>query len=225
MNVYRFLIVAVLFVSAPSYSLNILPSRGQYSVPVKSYSEVVFGNVLRQKYDFSCGSAALASLLSFHYDMPSEEQDIFQKMFDSGDKELIEQQGFSLLDMKKYLESVGLKSDGFKLNLAKIRELGVPGITLVNFDGYLHFVVIKGMNDGFVILGDPSRGTMKMKYERFEEHYQGIVLLIRNRAEVGRTTFITDNDFSVYAASPIKQGVLRDSSGNLGILRPNVGQY
>ncbi|MEI8658609.1 MULTISPECIES: C39 family peptidase [Vibrio] len=225
MNVYRFLIVAVLFISAPSYSLNILPSRGQYFVPVKSYSEVVFGNVLRQKYDFSCGSAALASLLSFHYDMPSEEQDIFQKMFDSGDKELIEQQGFSLLDMKKYLESVGLKSDGFKLNLDKIRELGVPGITLVDFDGYLHFVVIKGMNDGFVILGDPSRGTMKMKYERFAEHYQGIVLLIRNRAEVGRTTFVTDNDFSVYATSPIQQGIMRDSSGNLGILRPNVGQY
>ncbi|NIY91055.1 C39 family peptidase [Vibrio diazotrophicus] len=225
MNVYRFLIVTVLFVSAPSYSLNILPSRGQFSVPVKSYSEVVFGKVLRQKYDFSCGSAALASLLSFHYDMPSEEQDIFQSMFDKGDKKLIEQQGFSLLDMKMYLESVGLKSDGFKLNLDKIRKLGVPGITLVNFDGYLHFVVIKGMNDGFVILGDPSRGTMKMKYERFEEHYQGIVLLIRNRAEVGRTTFITDNDFSVYASSPIKQGVIRASSGNLGVLRPNVGQY
>ncbi len=225
MNVYRFLAVTVLLFSAPSYSLNILPSRGQYSVPVKSYSEVVFGKVLRQKYDFSCGSAALASLLSFHYDMPSDEQDIFQNMFDKGDKKLIEKQGFSLLDMKNYLETVGLKSDGFKLNLTKIRELGVPGITLVNFDGYLHFVVIKGMNDGYVILGDPSRGTMKMKYGKFEEHYQGIVLLIRNRAEVGRTTFITDNDFSVYAASPVKQGVMRDSSGNTGILRPNVGQY
>jgi len=215
----------VLLFSAPSYSLNILPSRGQYTVPIKSYREVVFGEVLRQKYDFSCGSAALASLLSFHYEMPSDEQVIFQDMFDNGDKKLIEKKGFSLLDMKLYLHSVGLNADGFKLKLEKIRKLGVPGITLVNFDGYLHFVVIKGMNDESVILGDPSRGTMTMKYREFAEYYTGIVLLIRNKAEVGRASFITDNAFSVYASSPLKEGVLRSSSGDISILRPNVGQY
>ncbi len=225
MKVYRYIILAVLVVSAPSYSLNILPTRGQFAVPVQSYREIVFGEVLRQKYDFSCGSAALASLLSFHYEMPSDEQDIFQIMFDNGDQQLIEKQGFSLLDMKKYLQSIGLKSDGFKLELEKVRKIGVPGITLVNFDGYMHFVVIKGMNDGYVILGDPSRGTMQMKHDEFLKHYSGIVLLIRNRAEVGRASFISDDTFSVYASSPVEQGILRESSGNLGIYRPNVGQY
>ncbi len=225
MKIYRYLILAALFISMPSYSLNILLSRGVYSVPVKSYREIVFGNVLRQKYDFSCGSAALASLLSFHYDIPSEEQDIFQIMFDNGNKTLIEQKGFSLLDMKKYLESIGFRSDGFQIDLSRIRDLGVPGITLVNIDGYMHFVVIKGINDQYVIIGDPSRGTMKMEYDKFQQYYSGVVLLIRNKAEVGRANFITDNHFSVYASSPIAQSISRDSSGNIGIQRPNVGRY
>ncbi len=226
MKVCHLIIVTVLAVSTtPSHSLELLPNRGHYSVPVKSYSEIVFGNVLRQKYDFSCGSAALASLLSFHYKTPSKEEDVFKVMFDNGDKKLIEQKGFSLLDMKLYLESVGFKSDGFNLPLDKIRKVGVPGITLVNFDGYLHFVVIKGMNNEFVIVGDPSRGTIKIKYSDFEQHYMGIVLLIRNKAEVGKETFITDDNFNIYTSSPTDIAVRREGFGTLSIPRPGTGQY
>lgn len=209
--------------STPSYSLDLLPNRGMFSVPVKSYSEIIFGEVLRQKYDFSCGSAALASLLSFHYETPSNEQDIFKVMFENGDQKLIEQKGFSLLDMKLYLDSIGLVSDGFQISLEKIRQVGVPGITLVNFDGYLHFVVIKGMNNDKVILGDPSRGTITMEYEEFQQYYMGVVLLVRNKAEIGKATFITDNDFTVYATSPTDAAVLR--AGSIAIPQPGITHY
>ncbi|GAM58350.1 bacteriocin resistance protein, putative [Vibrio ishigakensis] len=215
----------MLAMSASTFAIEFLPHRANYSVPVKSYKEMLFGDVYRQQYDFSCGSAALATLLEFHYDRPSKEQQIFDAMYANGDKELISQQGFSLLDMKHYLQSVGLNADGFKLSLEKMRKTGVPGITLVNFDGYMHFVVIRGINNNNVILGDPSRGTLVLPIEVFQEYYQGLVLLVRNEATVGRAGFITDENFSIYQASPLETGVNRDSLGVYSITLPNAGDY
>ncbi len=218
------LIWLMLAVSVSANSIELLPHRAHYSVPVKSYKEIVFGDVFRQQYDFSCGSAALASLLTYHYQTPSTEQDIFKSMYAKGDKAKIKEKGFSLLDMKHHLATIGLKSDGFQIDLQKIRKFGVPGITLVNFDGYMHFVVIRGMNDHSVILGDPSRGTMIMKYDEFQKYYQGIVLLIRNEAKKGRSGFITDNKFALYNKSPVETGVSRDSLSVFSITLPVAGE-
>ncbi|MGR5411043.1 C39 family peptidase [Vibrio sp. PNB22_4_1] len=224
MRIVRNITWLMLAMSASANSLEFLPHRAHYSVPVKSYKEIVFGDVFRQQYDFSCGSAALASLLTYHYETPSSEQDIFENMYRNGDKEKIKEKGFSLLDMKMHLASIGLNSDGFQIGLEKIRKVGVPGITLVNFDGYMHFVVIRGMNKDSVILGDPSRGTMIMKYEEFQKYYQGIILLVRNEAEMGRTSFITDDQFAIYQASPLESGVPRDSLGVFSITLPVDGE-
>ncbi|KAB1458397.1 bacteriocin resistance protein [Vibrio panuliri] len=194
-------------------------------MPVKSYKEVLFGDVIRQEYDFSCGSAAVASLLTYHYGHPVNEETIFQVMFEQGDQGKIRKSGFSLLDMRNYLETKGFKADGFKVPLSKMQELGVPGITLVNFDGYMHFVVIKGMNNHSVILGDPSRGTIQMKYADFERYYSGIVLLIRNHVDIARNSYISDDNYSLYAPAPVDSGVSRNSLGVFSITLPESGEY
>ncbi|MEZ9918011.1 C39 family peptidase [Vibrio breoganii] len=211
--------------SASTFAIEFLPHRANYSVPVKSYKELVFGDVYRQQYDFSCGSAALASLLQFHYQKPAQEQEIFDAMYEQGDKDIISEQGFSLLDMKSYLKSVGLKADGFHISLEKLRKISVPGITLVNFDGYMHFVVIRGISENYVVLGDPSRGTMVMQIDEFNHYYQGLTLLVRNEAKIGRSGFIKDDNFSIYNTSPLESGVSRESLGVFSITLPSPGDY
>lgn len=215
----------MLTMSASTFAIEFLPHRANYSVPVKSYKELVFGDVYRQQYDFSCGSAALASLLQFHYQKPAQEQEIFDAMYEQGDKDIISKQGFSLLDMKSYLKSVGLKADGFHISLEKLRKIGVPGITLVNFDGYMHFVVIRGISENNVVLGDPSRGTMVMPIDEFTHYYRGLTLLVRNEAKIGRAGFINDDNFSIYNTSPLETGVSRDSLGVFSITLPSAGDY
>ncbi|CAM4035451.1 C39 family peptidase [Vibrio neonatus] len=219
------LVGLVLIYSASTFAIDFLPHRANYSVPVKSYKETLFGDVYLQQYDFSCGSAALASLLHFHYQRPIKEQQIFKVMYDKGNKEVINKKGFSLLDMKFYLQSIGLKSDGFKLSLNKIRDIGVPGITLVNFEGYMHFVVIKGITKDKVILGDPSRGTLIMSIEEFQPYYSGLILLVRSEANVGRESFIQNDNFSIYQSSPLDTGISRDSLGIFSITLPVSGDY
>ena len=49
---------------------------------VESLKERAFRYTVRQQYDFSCGSAALATLLTYHYATPTDEEDTFKAMFD-----------------------------------------------------------------------------------------------------------------------------------------------
>lgn len=87
--------------------LNGMAGGGNYLVSTKSFAEMKFDTVYKQEFDFSCGSAALASLLTFHYGNVVSEKTVFLEMYEHGDQEKIKDQGFSMLDMKNYLGQIG----------------------------------------------------------------------------------------------------------------------
>src|SRR3546814_9634417 len=74
---------------------------GFFSIPVMSLKEKRWTNVVRQQYDFSCGSAAVATLLTYHYEMPTDEARAFEEMFVRGDQAKIQAEGFSMLEDRK----------------------------------------------------------------------------------------------------------------------------
>ena len=127
-------------------------SGGAFSVPVVSMKEQRFQKTLHQQYDFSCGSAALATLLTHHYNFPVSEQDVFREMFTRGDQAKIKKEGFSLLDIKNYLANHGFDADGYVAELDKLSVAKVPAIVLIKEQGYYHFVVVKGLRDGRVLI-------------------------------------------------------------------------
>src|SRR3546814_4518007 len=88
-----------------------------------SLKEKRWTNVVRQQYDFSCGSAAVATLLTYHYEMPTDEARAFEEMFVRGDQAKIQAEGFSMLDIKQFLDRRGLQSDGFSMTLDKLAEI------------------------------------------------------------------------------------------------------
>lgn len=190
-----------------------------FRAPVVSLREARFQTVIRQQYDYSCGSAAIASLLTYHYDRPTTEAEVFTVMYEAGDQEKIRRQGFSLLDMKKYLEGRGLRADGFKMSLETLAELGVPAITLINTGGYLHFVVIKGIAEGEVVIGDPALGVRIMRLEDFEAVWHGgIVFLIREEADLARKYFNHQRDWRVRQKAPLGTALTRDALANFTLL-------
>lgn len=75
---------------------------GTAGLKLESFQERRFRTTVAQQHDFSCGSAALATLLTYSYGLPTTEKDVFDSMFGSGDKAVIGAEGFSLLDMKQY---------------------------------------------------------------------------------------------------------------------------
>jgi uncharacterized protein len=67
---------------------------GNYNVQVMSWAEIPFRTIVRQQYDFSCGSAAVATLLTHHYGRPTAEHHSFAAMWKAGDQKIIQKSGF-----------------------------------------------------------------------------------------------------------------------------------
>lgn len=197
---------------------------GDYAVPVKSLREQRFASTLHQQYDFSCGSAAVATLLTHHYGYPVSEEAVFATMYANGDQQKIRKEGFSLLDMKRYLEASGFHADGFQLPLEKLEGAHLPAIVLISEHGYNHFVIIKGIRGDRVLLGDPSSGTRAMPRAVFESIWiNQLLFVIRNKQQVAR--FNDDADWNVAPRSPLAAGISRDSLSNVTLPKLGTGEF
>jgi predicted double-glycine peptidase len=175
---------------------------GYYSVPVRSFRDIPFRTVVRQQYDYSCGSAAVATLLAFHYNMPVGESDIFSVMWQVGDRKAIARVGFSMLDMKRYLETKGFKVDGYRMTLEEIGQERVPAIALIDLGQYRHFVVIKGVRGDQVLVGDPARGLKIYSKTEFNKVWNKIVLMIHDTSI--KPAFDREAEWRPWATAPTK---------------------
>lgn len=179
-----------------------------WSVPVASMLARRFNTVVRQQYDFSCGSAALATLLRYHYDLPRSEADVFTGMWREGDRAQIRRVGFSLLDMKRYLSENGISADGYKVSLDAIAARGLPGVALVTTNGYRHFVVLKGITGADVLVGDPSLGVRTLPRDDFQAMWNGVYFVINSRRDIGQANFNGARQWRFVARAPIGQPFL-----------------
>lgn len=197
---------------------------GVFGVRVTSLKEARFKTTVPQQYDFSCGSAATATLLTYQYGVEVSEADVFLAMYQHGDQAKIRREGFSLLDIRRYLKSVGFEADGFQLPLDKLFEEGLPAIVLLNDQGYRHFVVVKGMRQGRVLVGDPARGTRSLSRERFEQLRDNDVLFVihNRRAQV---QFNQPRDWRMAPVAPLGTGVSREGLHNIVIPKLSSGEF
>lgn len=199
-RLHNALFALFILASLPSHAANIVlgGGAGEYHVKTKTFFDQRFYRTVHQRFDFSCGSAALATLLSYHYGMKVDEKSVIQDMYDAGDKKKIEREGFSMLDMKTYLASIGLKADGYKESLDKLTKVGIPAIVLINHNGYLHFVVVKGVTKDKVLLGDPSLGARTVDRKTFESQWNNILFVINDRMDVAKKTFNTAQAWQIH---------------------------
>lgn len=195
------------------------------NVSVTSFADRPFITVVRQEYDFSCGSAAIATLLTYHFDHPITENQAFDAMYAAGDQAKIRKEGFSLLDMKHFLDSQGYKADGFRVTLDRVAHVGIPVIALITTKGYRHFVVIAGVRNGEVLLADPARGLTAMGQADFEKIWNGIVLAVVNHPDVARTAFNQEKEWSIPRPAPLERGVDRSGIATLTTMMPEPGFF
>ena len=172
-------------------------------IPVVPLVDLPFKYVVPQRYDTSCGAAALATLLTEHYGIPIREEQIFAEMWDSGDKQRIIDVGFSLLDLKKYLkESKNLASNGFRVDLERLERLGVAGVVLIDEEDLTHFVVLSGFKGDQVLLADPALGMRVMSRDRFLEVWNGIFFAVTERKRTAQASFGAPRFWSTTRQAP-----------------------
>jgi hypothetical protein len=150
------------------------PSMAEGRGPVKSLLEMRQDRVVVQQWDLSCGAAALATLLNYQHGDPVSEREIAKGLIQR-EEYLAEpllvraRHGFSLLDLKRYVEARGYQGIGYgKLTLEDLIERA-PIMVPVRFYGYNHFVVFRGALGDRVSLADPAFGNRTMLAAKFED--------------------------------------------------------
>ncbi|QDP18497.1 C39 family peptidase [Sphingomonas xanthus] len=147
-------------------------------VGVKSWKALKFTNLVRQQTDFSCGAAAMATVFNFGFGHKTTERQILVNMLKVADPEVVREKGFSLLDMKNYAKQIGYAAEGYEVDYEALTNLKVPGIALINLNGYKHFVVIRKADAHYVHVGDPALGNRTMKREDFLAAWNKVVFVM-----------------------------------------------
>ncbi len=164
---------------------------------------------MKQKYDFSCGAASLATVLTYFYNDRTTEEEIIR--FVLGKKRLyykkikdLKKEDFylTLKDLVDYLKHNGYKPLPVALKLEDLKYLKYPAIVFVMFRGQEHFSVFKGIDDRYVYLADPSLGNIVVPIDRFKEmfytrndkNYPGKILIVyKNTKDVNPKFLSTEH--------------------------------
>lgn len=145
--------------------------------PVRSLLEMRHERVVVQEWDLSCGAAALATLLNYQIGDGVSEKEVALGLIDRdeylNDPNFVRfRQGFSLLDLKRFVDGRGYKGVGLGKLVVNDLLSSAPVMVPVNFNGYNHFVVFRGMVETLsgknrVLLADPAYGNRTMQIQKF----------------------------------------------------------
>jgi predicted double-glycine peptidase len=140
---------------------------------VRSLLEMRRDRMVVQEFDLSCGAAALATLLNYQHGDPIGEREIALGLI--GQERYLEnpelvriRHGFSLLDIKTFVESRGYTGIGFGGLELEDLERKAPIMVPIRTSGYNHFVVFRGVFGNRVLLADPAFGNRTMTIGRFQ---------------------------------------------------------
>ena len=158
--------------------------------PARSIRDLRDQNVVKQRFDFSCGAAALATLLHYGLGKSVTEAQVMVGLFDlPTDAEKAERRrtGFSLLDLQRVAQAQGYDAQGFRLEPDQLPMLGGPVIVFIEPRGYKHFAVLRGVRGDRVYLADPSRGNIRMPMYAFldtwlQDDGKGIIFVVEPKS-------------------------------------------
>jgi len=179
---------------------------------VRSLQEIRQERVVRQKWDLSCGSAALSTLLTYDVGDPIGEGEIIASILQRADPVKIRaRQGFSLLDLKRFVVARGHEADGYgRLDLAHLARMA-PAIVPTVMAGLDHFVVVRGIREGHVLLADPGFGNRTLTVEKFEAIWpRRIAFVVRPKGderESAAQTPLSDSDLSIVRPPMVREAV------------------
>jgi predicted double-glycine peptidase len=142
--------------------------------------------VVKQQFDYSCGSAALATLLSFGLDDQVSEQDLLRALLEplsAPDLAKLEHQGLTLTALQKLARARGHRAQGFRIESSQLAALTRPVIVFIRPNGFPHYAVLKGVRGDRADLADPTLGNLRLPLYQFlaqwaDESGRGVILAV-----------------------------------------------
>ncbi|WOJ95502.1 cysteine peptidase family C39 domain-containing protein [Congregibacter brevis] len=151
--------------------------------------------IVKQQRDFSCGAAALATLLTYFYRDPVSERELLVQLINgrndhyndhhndqhndhgsghhsdhhSDNKQPAKRSlGLSFSDMKMLAHTRHYPAMGFAVTYEDLKNLRLPVIVALTVNGRGHFSVLRRVDEfGRAFLADPSWGNRQLGREEF----------------------------------------------------------
>ncbi len=141
---------------------------------VLPFSVLKLKKTVLQRYEESCGAAALATIMNLYGQQINEKQ-IIDKASTSD--------MLSFAQMADISKDFGFNSSGYKIDIEIFESLKVPVIARIdNRENYAHFVVVMNHNGDFVSIFDPSFGyyiqNKKEFFKWWSEETYGYILVV-----------------------------------------------
>jgi hypothetical protein len=140
------------------------------SFRVQSLKEIREHAVVMHRWETSCAAASLATVLTYAFQDPVSERQVAAKMLNKTEPAKVRARGgFSLLDMKRFVEDRGYSGEAYKyLSFDDLKLFRAP-IVPIRVHGFNHYVVLNAITDREVLLADPAFGNRAMPLARFEK--------------------------------------------------------
>ncbi len=168
--------------SAQFWRAPVRDSNHVTSYDVCSWMALKRQNVIMQKRDYSCGAAALATLMRYYWlDQTATEEKILNKLPKAlTAKELQERirNGLTMTDLEKLANEVGYDAVKLKGTFSELAESKSPVIVGIVVRGFDHFVVVRGVGGPWVYLADSSRGNIRVPIDTFVSQWQENAMLV-----------------------------------------------
>ena len=149
---------------------------------VWSYKEIKERQIVMQKYDYSCGAAVLATILTYYWDDKTDEAYFLNKMpkLKLSEKELKDriENGLTLTDLRNLANMAHYQATMAKVKFEELAQGKVPVIVGVTIRKHEHFVIFRGADDRYCYLADPIRGNIREPICDFLEQWQKNAILV-----------------------------------------------
>jgi uncharacterized protein len=197
------------------------PEEVQGNKNIRSLKQIRNEGVVRQRWDMSCGAAALSTVLTYDFKDNTPETAIVVWILHRVDPVKVRARGgFSLLDLKRFAQARGYSAEGFSgMTIADLVAEKQSVIVPIRSKGLDHFVVVKGVYDGRVILADPGFGNTTMLVDQFEKLWKnGIVFVVHPPDPL----MMPDQKLSLAARTQADETIITRS---IGVLTPSNPLY
>jgi predicted double-glycine peptidase len=149
--------------------------------PVESWQERKTRHVVMQQRDYSCGAAALATLLRYYWGHNVNEKtvlDVVENMLSSEELQERAKEGLTMADVNKAAVIMGYQAVVGEVTLEQLTDSKVPVILVINLGGTNHFVVCRDIIGGCVFLADPIRGNRRISTAAFKTAWVRNAILV-----------------------------------------------
>jgi len=176
-----------------------------------SLRELRYQRMIGQTTWFTCGPAAVATLLAYYFGLQVGEGDILEISLEvmGADAAKVET-GITALALKVALERNGIRTRGYRVTtsaLAQYFERGGLPLILHVTRPQLHYLVAEGFISGHFVIADPSYGRRLLPKPALESEkgFSGVVLATLPNPVLAERAALAQRETLIWARERLSQ--------------------